>query len=203
MATHKLTYFDFSGSRGEECRLALHLAGVDFADERLDRAAWMARKPNTPFGSLPVLSIEGKGELAQSNAILAYIGRAHGLHPTDPWEAARHEAVMSSVEELRARIDPSMRTKDEAEKKRLREELATGYLPTWADSIERQIQAGPFLAGERINVADLKLHLITSWIGKGSLDHIPADLFARNPKLSRLGAAVAQHPDVARWHARK
>ena len=26
----KLTYFDFSGSRGEECRLAFAVAGVEF-----------------------------------------------------------------------------------------------------------------------------------------------------------------------------
>lgn len=31
----RLIYFDFSGNRGEECRIALHLAGVDFDDVRI------------------------------------------------------------------------------------------------------------------------------------------------------------------------
>ena len=32
MSKPRLIYFDFAGSRGEECRIALHLAGVDFDD---------------------------------------------------------------------------------------------------------------------------------------------------------------------------
>src|SRR5262245_55954367 len=99
---YTLTYFDISASRGEECRLALHVAGVDFDDRRIKRDEWMALKPNTPFGSLPVLDVEGRGELAQSNAILGFIGRSHGLHPTDPFEAARHDAILAAVEELRS-----------------------------------------------------------------------------------------------------
>ena len=101
----KLTYFDFSGSRGEECRLALHAAGVEFEDHRIKGAEWPTVKPTMPFGAMPVLEIEGKGRLAQSNAILGFIGRSHGLLPDDAWEAARHEAVMCAVEELRGRID--------------------------------------------------------------------------------------------------
>ena len=31
----KLMYFDAPVSRGEECRLALHIAGVDFEDVRV------------------------------------------------------------------------------------------------------------------------------------------------------------------------
>ena len=63
-----LTYFDFAGSRGEECRLALHLAGVPFEDERLKGSAWQSRKASAPFGALPVLTVEGHSPIAQSNA---------------------------------------------------------------------------------------------------------------------------------------
>jgi glutathione S-transferase len=31
-------------SRGEECRLALHLAGIDFQDVRINSADWPAMK---------------------------------------------------------------------------------------------------------------------------------------------------------------
>ena len=74
MALYKLTYFDTATSRGEECRLALHVAGLPFEDDRLNRDQWTARKASTPFGALPVLAVEGR-QLAQSNAI--QIGRAH------------------------------------------------------------------------------------------------------------------------------
>ncbi len=35
MSKVKLSYFDFSGGRGEACRLALFLGGVDFVDDRV------------------------------------------------------------------------------------------------------------------------------------------------------------------------
>ena len=81
MTKPKLTYFDAPVSRGEECRLALHLAGVDFVDNR------PTVKPTTPYGSIPVLELPGAPPLAHSNAILALIGRRHGMHPTDDVES--------------------------------------------------------------------------------------------------------------------
>ena len=88
MAKLKLTYFDFPRSRGEEVRLALNLAGVEFDDNRVDIETFRKMKSDLPFGSLPILEVGGKGVFAQSNAILRLIGRQHGLHPQDPFEAA-------------------------------------------------------------------------------------------------------------------
>ena len=80
-----LTYFDIPTSRGEECRLALTLAGVPFTDERLDRPGWEARKAASPFGALPVLTVEGQRPIAQSNAILRLLGGQYGLLPKEPY----------------------------------------------------------------------------------------------------------------------
>src|SRR5689334_846594 len=140
----KLTYFDAPVSRGEECRLALHLAGVEFEDVRVKGPDWPAVKPQMPFGAVPVLELPGHPMLAQSNAILTFVGRRYGLHPKDDFEAARHEAMMHHVEELRVGFGPSMRMKDEAEKKKVREELVASFLPTWAGYVETQIGDGPF-----------------------------------------------------------
>src|SRR5262249_27699206 len=123
MQKPKLTYFDAPVSRGEECRLALHLAGVDFEDVRVKVADWPALKPTTPFGGMPLFEMPGHPVLAQSNAILTLVGRRHGLHPKDDIEAARHEALMQYAEDLRANVSPTLRMKDEAEKKRAREAI--------------------------------------------------------------------------------
>ena len=202
MAKTRLTYFDFSGSRGEECRLALFLADVPFEDERLTRAQWNDRKASSPFGALPILSIEGRPPLGQSNAILALIGRQHGLLPADEFEAARHLAVMAAVEDMRVHMGPIARMKDPEEKKRAREEAAAGYLPDWGDRIERQIGDGPFLGGARIGVADLKLFVASGPFLAGKIDHVPPEVWQRSPKLLALVAAVKQHPRVVEWYAR-
>ena len=202
MATYKLTYFDFHGGRGEDCRLALHLAGADWEDDRLAGAKWMERKPSTPFGGLPVLHVEGKGDVAQSNAILAYLGRTFGLHPSDPFDQARHEALLNAVEDLRAQVTPTLRIKDEDEKKAAREALASGAIPTWGDRIEATLGDGPFIGGDEIGVADLKLFVLVKWFAGGGVDHVPADIFAKNEKLTRLYEAVKSHPKVVEYYAK-
>ncbi len=187
-----LTYFDFDGSRGLECRLALTVAGVPFEDRRLNRAQWMALKPTVPFGALPVLEEDGR-VLAQSNAILRYVGATHGLHPSDPWTAARHDALMQSVEDLRHKV-PGTGLSDE-DKKTQREEFAAGWLTRWATSVSEQI-AGPFVEGDALNVVDLKLYTILRAYLAGGYDHIPASLFDAFPAIGALYAAVGAHPAV-------
>ena len=196
----KLTYFDFSGSRGEECRLALHLAGLEFTDDRVPGPAWGPRKASTPWGAMPVLEVDGK-QLGQSNAILGWIGRTRGLLPTDPWEAARHEAVMSAAEDLRHSFQPALREKDPVLKQQAREAFAAGYLQTWAAHLEAQI-AGPFFGGAAISVADIKIHICVNWFASGVVDHIEPTVFDGFPKLMALHAAVAAHPRVVDWRAR-
>ncbi|MCA9710802.1 MAG: glutathione S-transferase family protein [Myxococcales bacterium] len=201
MAKPKLSYFDFPGGRGEDCRLAFFMANVDFEDDRIPFAQWADRKADTPFGSLPVLEIEGKGKLAQSNAILAYLGRTHELHPSDPWDAARHEALMAAVEDVRAVVIPTLSIEDEDEKRRAREQLAQTALQTWGARLEAQI-AGPFVAGDTLHVVDLKLFVLVKWFAKGAVDYVPTDVFSAFPKLMALYEAVGAHERVKAWYAR-
>lgn len=203
MSKPKLTYFDAPNSRGEECRLALHLAGVDFEDVRIKSADWPALKPRTPFGSLPFLEMPGHPVLAQSNAILVLIGRLYGLHPKDAFEAARHEAMMCHVEDLRASVGPTMRMKDEAVKKSAREELASRFLPAWGASAEKQLGEGPFFGGALPQVVDLKLFVAVRWLRSNVLDHIPGTVFDPFPKLNRVHDSVRDHASVKSWYARR
>ena len=201
MSKPKLTYFDAPISRGEECRLALAIAGVDFIDERIQREQWPALKPQTPYGSLPVFEVPGHAPIAQSNAILVLIGRKHGLHPADAFEAARHEGLMAHVEDLRAKLSPTIRM-EEAERKAAREAIAADYLPAWAQAAERNIGSGPFVGGDKPGVVDLKLHMIVRWLSSGTLDHVPATIFAGYPKLLGVHDAVRDLPAVKAWYAK-
>lgn len=201
MTKPKLTYFDAPVSRGEECRLALHLAGVEFEDHRVKGPDWPAIKPTTPYGSMPVYEIPGRPAIAHSNAILALIGREHGLHPTDAFEAARHEGMMQHVEDMRHHVGPTIRL-GEAEKKVAREALVAGYLPAWAAFAEKNITEGPFFAGGKLNVVDLKVHMAVRWFLGGKVDHIPATIFDNYPKLMGIHDAVRDHAGVKGWYAK-
>ena len=202
MSKPRLIYFDFAGSRGEECRIALHLAGIDFEDVRVKSGDWPAMKANTPFGAMPVLEIPGKAPLAHSNAILVLIGRQHGLHPSDAFEAARHESLMCAVEELRHTLTPTLRITDPEHKRAAREALAANELPTWGSQVERQIGDGPFLGGAALQVADIKLYMVVRWLTTGVVDHVPTTVFDHCPKLMRLYRAVGEHAGVKAWLAK-
>jgi len=199
MSKPRLIYFDFAGSRGEECRIALHLAGIDFDDVRVPSAEWPALKPQTPFGSLPILELPGKPPLAQTNAILVYIGRLYGLHPKDDFAAASHEALMNYAEDLRHNVGPTMHIADEAQKRAAREELANNYLPTWGTNVERQLGNHPFVGGDKLHVVDLKLYMIVRWFASGVVDHVPKTVFDHCPKLMRLHREVGEHSGVKAW----
>ncbi len=200
MSKPRLFYFDAPVSRGEECRLALHAAGVDFEDVRLSRDEWMARKPSTPYGSIPVLELPGHPPLAQTNAILVLLGRRYGLHPKDDFEAARHEAMMAHVEDLRAHAGPIIRISQPDEKKTQREAMVETFLPTWGSFTEKNITGdGPFFGGAALHVVDLKLYMAVRWFAGGNVDHVPATVFARFAKLTRLYEAVRDHEKVKSW----
>ncbi|MCP4808532.1 MAG: glutathione S-transferase [Proteobacteria bacterium] len=191
----KLTYFDFDGSRGLECRLALNVARVEFEDDRIKRAEWLALKPTLPYGALPVLE-DGDLKLAHSSPILCYVGRKHGLHPTDLVTAARHEALMNSVEDLRNKV-PGRGLSDD-EKKAAREAFAAGWLSQWAETVSSEV-VGPFVAGDTLHVVDLKLYTILRAYLGGMYDNISLELFEKWPKLAALHAAVDAHPAVRSW----
>ena len=201
MTQARLTYFDAPVSRGEECRIALHLAGVEFEDVRIDPAAWPAMKEHTPYGGLPVLELPGHAPLAHSNAILVLIGRRHGLHPADDVEAARHEGMMQHVEELRAGVGPTL-WMGAAEKKAAREALVAGFLPAWAKAAEKNILGEPFFGGPKLHVVDLKLHMAVRWFIGGRVDHVPPTIFDAYPKLIGVYSAVRDHAGVKTWYAR-
>ncbi|VDD89933.1 unnamed protein product [Enterobius vermicularis] len=91
MPQYKLTYFDLRGL-AEGARLMFHYAGVPFEDVRITREQWPQIKPTTPFGQVPVLSVDGH-EIAQSAAIYRYLGRQFNLVPKCPIEEAMVDAI--------------------------------------------------------------------------------------------------------------
>ncbi|XP_072050148.1 glutathione S-transferase 1-like [Amphiura filiformis] len=74
MPKYKLIYFNARG-RGETIRLLFEIAGVEYEDKRIDYdTEWADLKPNTPFGVLPILEVDGK-QLTESRAIYSYLAK--------------------------------------------------------------------------------------------------------------------------------
>merc|ERR1712180_96146 len=105
----KLTYFDLEG-RGELIRLLLHAGNIDFEDFRFGFGEWAKHKPNTPFGSVPVLHWDGE-EMAQTMAIVRFVARKVGMAGKTDMEffkadmVACHFEDMDNLKERRALLD--------------------------------------------------------------------------------------------------
>jgi len=203
MSMPKVTYFDFAGSRGEEVRLALVLAGATFDDNRIRRDDFARIKPGLPFGSLPTFEVPGHDVLAQTNAILRLIGRVHGLHPDDPWDGARHDAVLEACEDLRHRLAATSRMADAAEKRAARQALASDFIPRCAQGIAGLIGQGPFVGGAEPAVADIKIHMIEKALSAGTYDDIPTTVLDPFARLQAVARGIASDPTLLAWYAPK
>jgi glutathione S-transferase len=189
----KLSYFDFRG-RGEPLRLALSIGGIEFEDDRIQVSDWEHCREKTPFGALPVLEVDGE-TLAQSNAILRYIGRLTNLYPADPWQAALCDEALEVVEEMVMKILAS-RYLPEDQKRAARKALVEGPIPVFLNRLEQRLESrgGRYFAGDRLSIADLKVSEFTRSLRSGALDYIPTDLPDHvAPKL------VLHHQRVARY----
>lgn len=201
-STPKLVYFDIPG-RAEPIRLAFHLAGVPFTDQRLAREEFAALKPTLPFGQLPVLELGGGAVLSQSQAILKYVGQlGGGLYPReDPLAAAGVDAQMGLVEDVWGRLAATLRAPDDETRMAMRAALCAEGLPPFLNALENALTAagGEFLGGAGPNVADLMAYQVFNWMSSGILDGIPAnyldDFLALKAHLERLKA----YPKIAEY----
>jgi len=202
MTEFKLTYFDVDSGRGEPVRLAFHIGGIPFEDDRLSFSDFGAMRKATPFNSVPVLYVDGR-PVTQSSAMCRYIGRLAGLYPDDPLQALYCDEVMEATEDLTMRLVATFGLKGDALKE-AREKLVEGWLATFLRGLEGLLQrGGEYFADGRLTVADLKVFVQVQALGTGLLDHIPTDV------VERMASTLATHRDrvaaderVAAYYAR-
>jgi len=157
MPSYKLIYFDGRG-RAELARLLLTYGGEKFEDHRLARDAWPALKPNSPWGGVPILEVDGK-QLAQSNTIARYLARKYGLAGSGEWEQALVESVLDTCEDLFqgiSRVFKADESKKEEEGKNLREKTVPETLDRFEKFIAQNGSNGHVI-GNKMTLADLAL----------------------------------------------
>eukprot|EP00284_Hemiselmis_tepida_P014223 CAMPEP_0174928928 /NCGR_PEP_ID=MMETSP1355-20121228/26857_1 /TAXON_ID=464990 /ORGANISM="Hemiselmis tepida, Strain CCMP443" /LENGTH=203 /DNA_ID=CAMNT_0016175111 /DNA_START=48 /DNA_END=659 /DNA_ORIENTATION=- len=189
MSKITLTYFNAPG-RAHGIRVALFTAGVAFEDKRIEGKDWPALKPKTHGGSLPVLEIDGK-MYTQSAALARWAGKKSTMYPKDDIEALRCDEVMAIGEDLLAKTPSSQ---DPAEKKRLREEFAKGFMKLKCDMLEQYCaEAGDnFVSGGKdLTIADLSIQGLCDMVKSGNFDYVDPSYMDAYPKMLALAGRVA------------
>lgn len=184
-------------------RLALTLAGVPFEDERVKRHDWTEFQKKTPFGQLPVLSIDDGPLRAQSEGLLRWIGTelCPSLYPKDRLLDVE-EAMGLAMDAHEARV-PAMflnmfpelyghphgwNHTEEGQKivKEMREKVVTDQLPKYMGYFKGLLEKNnnQWLAStDGPTLADcLAIPVIRSFT-LGHMDHIPTDCMDSYPEI--------------------
>lgn len=176
-------------------RRALAYGDVPFDDERITGEEFTKRKMGgkLTFGSLPVMEIDGE-MLAESDALLRYVGKLTGLYPEDPVEAVKVDMVMDALGTMSSKSGA-----DSSEK--ARKEFVKNDIPRYTTPINDLYgkSDGPYLLGEKLSIADLKVNMFVDFLKSGMLDHIPTDSLNAYEHIMAASKSVEKEPKIAAW----
>ena len=194
MASYKLIYFNGKG-RAELARFVFAQAGVQYEDKRLAGEEWQTLKPTTPYGSIPVLEVDGK-MLAGSNIIARYLAEEFGLAGSNAFENAEIDSVSDMMGDLMVHVMKFRFEKDEARKAEFQKELAETHFPRFLGILEKLVanNASGWLYGPKVTWVDLKFSVLMSFL----LPNLP-ELLKNFPGLAKLNDTVEKLPNIARW----
>ena len=198
MATYKLTYFNTRG-RGEVLRFIFAQAGVKYEDNRLGYGSsdWLKIKPSMPFGTMPVLEINGGKQLAESMVIGRYLAEEFGLAGANALENAEIAGVAESISDLTAIFvltvfyEPD-ETRKAAAMKKLMQETVPGKLKYF--EAKASTNESGWLCCSKMTWADLAAYQVLEWVVGAN-----ESAFDEFPSLKKLKASVEALPNIAKW----
>ncbi|XP_062973023.1 glutathione S-transferase P [Elgaria multicarinata webbii] len=153
---YTISYFDLR-ARAEAMRLLLADQGQEWTEDVVTGEIWQKGdlKKSCVFGQVPRLK-DGDFLLYQSNAILRYLARKHGLYSQDPQEAGLQDMVNDGVEDLRLKYIRLIYQNYEEGKAAYIEALP-GELRPFENLLARNNGGKAFIAGKQISFADYNL----------------------------------------------
>jgi glutathione S-transferase len=196
MPNYKLIYFNGRG-RAETIRLAFAAAGIKYEDSRLEKTDWPALKPKTPWGSLPVLEVDGK-QVGQSMAIARFVAKEGGLYGKNSVEAAVIDSVVDVVTDIREKAIPLAFMPDGPAKDAALKEFVEKTLPSILPNLQNLAAANParsgFFVGDKISLADLHFYAIIEML-QGKMPNI----ISTHANLKQVFDKTAANPKVAEY----
>ncbi|HEU6441108.1 MAG TPA: glutathione S-transferase [Microvirga sp.] len=213
---YELYYWPTIQGRGEFVRLALEEAGADYIDAARESEGvavmmrMMDHAEHPPFA--PPFLKDGETIVAQTAAILLYLGARHDLAPKDPagglWTHQIQLTIADFVAEAHDTHHPvavSLYYEDQkAEALRRSAEFRQNRIPKFLNWFETILARNPsgeaHLVGRRITYADLSLFQVVeglSYAFPKAMKRALEDL----PRVAALHEAVAQRPRIRAYLA--
>lgn len=187
-----LVLYDYLPSgNGYKCRLVMKALGMPYELKEMDIVAGATRTPEylavNPNGKIPLLVVPGRGPIAESHAIIAYLAEGSALIPSDPYERALMWQWMCFEQ---YQLEPGVGTvrfwltslkKTPADfGERYEERFHRGAEALTV--LERQLTGRRWLVGEKVTLADIAL-------------------FAYTHVADEAGFRLADYPAICAWIA--
>ena len=198
---YQLFYWPIPG-RAEASRVALSLAKLDWEDVPLNGELFASMKNNgeLPWGMVPLLRTP-EGDLAESVAILRYLGHRCGLVPENAFMAAKVDEFIDGITPHFSMLEGTFQIEDVEERTKAREAL---FLPDAKGTmglklLEKKIEGSPtsWIAGtDEISIADLMVFTYTFGLFSGNFDGVHASVLADYPLLLAYHEVVSTEPRI-------
>ena len=159
-------------------QLVCDLLELDYQWLNLDILAGDTKSDNfvriNPNGKIPCLVLDDGRTLSESNAIVNFLATGSPLLPVDPYQLAlvqqwqffeqySHEPYIAVARFINKYLNLPKERREEYESKQ-----AGGYKAL--EVMEKQLRSSPFLAGEKLTVADISLFAYTHVASEGGFD---------------------------------
>jgi glutathione S-transferase len=198
LADSTITYFPLPG-RAEPLRLCFIINHINFNDQRIPGKTWQSMKADSPWGSMPYLTLPDKTtRLGQSHAQFRFVAKHTQLYPEDPLAAARVDELMDALEDV-GKINGVGRGLEKDAKNAARLAAVTG--PEGATfkvlaKIDAFIRdngdgAGGHSVGSSLTIADLYVFSASSMLGSGFFDGVPPTVTDSFQYISAVRKAVS------------
>lgn len=199
--TAKLYYFSATG-RGNQIRLALAAAGIEFQDVTADwppsdeqRKEWAKIGGNTTT-NVPMLAFDDGRVYTQSSAIVRAVARMGGLMPSSEAELYVVDKILADCEDIRSLAYSSYSAFGASQEKA--DAYIDGEFAKHAENLERQLGENYYFVGKKLSIADIAAYDALVNYGTST---IPGDALKDQPKLKALIKKVEANPGIAKYLA--
>jgi glutathione S-transferase len=196
-----LTYFDLP-AKAEPIRLAFHVGGIPFVDQRVNGAQWQTMKAKFgQYAQIPVLEVDGN-VIYQSVNILLYAGTLTGLIATDLEGELRMREVILACDDIPNTFQQTFTITNPEERIAARTILFKENGRTFCQlkRIEELVGDREFVVGSTLTIADISVFTYCCMLKCGHFDGFPSDCLDCVPKLKAFVNRIAALPKVQEYY---
>ncbi|KFM81966.1 Glutathione S-transferase 1, partial [Stegodyphus mimosarum] len=162
MPQYKIIDYTFT-TAAELARAILEYVGVSYEDVRYDKDKAGDAEKATPFGTLPVLEVDGK-IIAQHQSICRFIARQHGLAGKNEIEFALCDLVMDGLWHMFAKIRRAqIHQLSKEERSSIIKAMIAEDVPPYLDGFEKMLKdrkdESDFIVSKEVTWCDIGLTL--------------------------------------------